>query len=252
MRSLIKNYPAGILDEWTVGLGKTIGWEACQKYIDSLSQIEKANEESTDEPYTIYSNPEETSNENDSSLGEAFMNDVINREEEKGEIDAAEIHHTIMSQKAEQVKDMIEKKREDETLNYEVLNRTDMTIDQDLIDNIVLVAFSDNAFNQGYQKEYERGNVQIQLDDYNEYELSQDEALALYYKEQEERNETVSNIIGIIGTKGKLAESVGFLANKLLQGNSVTEEAMVEAIKGTPIEDIAKKSLISYFMDRGH
>ena len=82
-----KKYPAGILDEWTVGLGKTIGWEACQKYIDSLSQIEKANEESTDEPYTIYSNPEETSNENDSGLGEAFMNDVINREEEKGGIE---------------------------------------------------------------------------------------------------------------------------------------------------------------------
>jgi hypothetical protein len=76
-----KKYPAGILDEWTVGLGKIVGWEACQKYIDSVSQVEKANGESTDEPYTIYSNPEDISNDtgvglNEKELGYSF-NDAI-------------------------------------------------------------------------------------------------------------------------------------------------------------------------------
>ena len=58
-----EKYPEGILDEWTVGLGKIIGWEACQDYIDSASQIVKKDEESTDEPYTIYNNPEGTGDE---------------------------------------------------------------------------------------------------------------------------------------------------------------------------------------------
>ena len=162
-------------------------------------------------------------------------------------------HDSKMIQEANDMKDILKKREDEGKPPYEALNETDTAIDQETINNIVVVGYDVNgALSEQYQEQYEQGNiVEIQINDFSTYELSQDEALALYYEEQEQRNELVSDIIGIIGTKGELVKSVIFLGNKLLGGNDLTEDVANSAIDGLSIDDTMKSALKVSLQQKG-
>ena len=172
-------------------------------------------------------------------------------------------HKPIMEQKAVETEDMIQQRKEEGGLPYQVINTSDVAIDQDTIDNIMAVVYGEMGdLGESYQDEYNAGNIEIHVKDINEYDWTQDEAINHYGEELAERDEAISSIIGLLGSIGSVPAMVISLGSMLLQGDEVTEETALFAIETLESADevdgavdavvkAAKNSLKGFVVEKG-